>query len=275
MGRISTVVAGIGMGESARWHNGTLWYADWMARTVSVLESGGTASVVATVPSFPISFDWFDDGRTVVVSGGTAEVLAGFGGRLARIAGLGHLSPDPWNELAVHPGGALYVDGIGYDFAGPPRAEGLIARVAPDGTATRVAGGLAFPNGMVISPDGALLVVAESHAGRLTCFDIGDDGALENRRVWAAVEGSAPDGICWSPDGGIWYADVPNRRCVLVREGGEVADAVQFPQGCFSCAVGGTGGDLLFVTAADWPGAMDAAGPKSGRVLAVQLAQGG
>jgi sugar lactone lactonase YvrE len=127
-----------------------------------------------------------------------------------------------------------------------------------------VAGDLAFPNGMAVTPDNATLIVAESFAGRLTAFDIADDGGLSNRRVWADLGDGAPDGICADAGGAVWYADVPNRRCVRVREGGEVLQVVDADRGCFACMLGGPDRRTLFLLAAEW------AGPEN---LEVQLAR--
>src|SRR5215471_7876011 len=63
-------------------------------------------------------------------------------------------------------------------------------------------------------PDGRLLIVSGREG------DIGRDGSLSNRRVWADLGGGVPDGICIDAHNGVWYADVPNKRCVRVREGG-------------------------------------------------------
>ena len=71
-------------------------------------------------------------------------------------------------------------------------ARRLIALVTPDGAAREVADGLAFPNGMAISPDGATLIVAESYGNRLTAYDIGRDGGLGGRRTWADTPGDHP-----------------------------------------------------------------------------------
>ena len=111
-----------------------------------------------------------------------------------------------------------------------------------------------FPNGMAISPDNSTLVVAESFARRLSAFDIAADGSLSNRRVWADLGNGAPDGICFDAEGAIWYADVPNKRCVRVREGGRVLQTVDVDRGCFACMLGGDGGDTLFIVAAQWRG---------------------
>jgi sugar lactone lactonase YvrE len=135
-----------------------------------------------------------------------------------------------------------------------------------DGQVRQVAGGLAFPNGMAVLA--GALVVAESHGHRLTAFDIGADGSLGARRVWAEVEGSAPDGICVDGDT-VWYADVPNRCCVRVAEGGEVLDRVELDRGGFACAIGdGT----LYIVAAEFLGMAELVAAGSGQVLATPLA---
>ncbi|HYP92020.1 MAG TPA: SMP-30/gluconolactonase/LRE family protein, partial [Mycobacterium sp.] len=64
------------------------------------------------------------------------------------------------------------------------REGGVIVRVDPDETVTVVAGDLDFPNGMVITPDGKTLMVAESVGRRLTAFAIGANGSLSERRIF-------------------------------------------------------------------------------------------
>jgi sugar lactone lactonase YvrE len=84
--------------------------------------------------------------------------------------------------------------------------------VIPEGTVGQVAGDLAFPNGMAISPDGAALVVAESYASRLTAYDIGSDGGLGSRRVWAGHARRPPGRNLYGCQGAVWYADVVEGR---------------------------------------------------------------
>ena len=102
---------------------------------------------------------------------------------------------------------------------------------------------------MAISPDGSMLVVAESYANRLTAFDIGSDGDLGDRRVWAETPGDHPDGICMDAEGAVWYADVGNQHCVRVREGGEVLLTVDLDRGAFACALSRGEDPRLFVVA--------------------------
>src|SRR5207302_421508 len=147
-------------------------------------------------------------------------------------------------------------------------APGTIALVAPDGSARRVAEGVAFPNGMAVTPDNSTLIVAESYGAKLTAFDIAADGGLSNGRVWADLQGGAPDGICLDADAAVWYGDVPNKRCVRVREGGEVLQTIDLDRGCFACALGGADGRTLFLTVNDWRGTASMAdGSRAGQVL--------
>ncbi|HYS86557.1 MAG TPA: SMP-30/gluconolactonase/LRE family protein, partial [Bradyrhizobium sp.] len=120
--------------------------------------------------------------------------------------------------------------------------------------ARQVADGIAFPNGMAVTPDDSTLIVAESYGSMLTAFDITADGGLSNRRVWAELPGAAPDGICLDAENAVWYADVPNKRCVRVREGGEILQTINLDRGCFACMLGGSDRRTLLLVATEWRG---------------------
>ena len=115
------------------------------------------------------------------------------------------------------------------------------------------------------------LNVAESYARRLTAFDIDAGGGLSNRRVWADLGEGVPDSICADAEDAVWYADVPNKRCVRVGEGGQVLERIGLDRGCFACALGGTHGTTLFMLAQQWSGPQNMfQGPRSGLVLTTQ-----
>lgn len=130
---------------------------------------------------------------------------------------------------------------------------------------------------MAVTPDNKTLVVAESYRNRLTAFNISGDGSLLDRRVWAALGSGTPDGICIDADGAVWYADVPNQRCVRVREGGEVLQTVDLDRGAFACMLGGADGTTLFMTAAHWAGMASMAGdvPWDGQVISAPVSTPG
>jgi sugar lactone lactonase YvrE len=266
---------GIAFGECPRWRDGRLWFCDWAAEELIAVTPGGERELITHVRSFPFSIDWLPDGRLLVVSARRQALLTlADGGTLVPYADLIPLADrPPNNELVVDAAGRAYVDGGGFDMmAGEPPAPGTIALVTADGTARLVAEDIAFGNGMAITDDGATLIVAESHGRRLTAFDIAGDGSLSGRRTWADLGEGTPDGICLDADGAVWYADVPNRRCVRVREGGEVLETIEHDRGCFACMLGGAEGTTLFIIARAWAGVESTQdGARTGQVLAVEV----
>jgi sugar lactone lactonase YvrE len=261
-------------GESPRWHDGRLWLCDWGAQEIVAVALDGTRELVAELPAFPFSIDWLPDGRLIVVNEGALFVEAD--GTMMPWLNLTGLSDRPWNEIVVDGRGNTFVNGIGFDLMGGEKpGPGLIAVVTPGGLVRQVAEGLAFPNGMVVTSDSKTLVVAESYAGRLTAFDIELDSSLVNRRVWADLGDAAPDGLCLDEEGAIWYADVPHRRCVRVREGGEVLQTVELDRGCFACTLGGDDRRTLLMLAARWVGTVGAGEDRTGRVVAIDAPAAG
>ena len=165
-----------------------------------------------------------------------------------------------------------YVNAAGFDLmAGADFVPGTIAIVTADGFARQVADGIAFPNGMAVTPDNSTLIVAESYGRKLTAFDIEADGDLSNRRVWADLGDGVPDGICLDAENAVWCADVPNKRCVRVREGGEVLQTINLDRGCFACMLGGTDRRTLLLVATEWHGPAGMTdGRRTGQVLTVK-----
>jgi len=106
-------------------------------------------------------------------------------------------------------------------------------------------------------------VLAESYGNRLTAWDVAADGTLSGRRAWAELGTGVPDGICVDADGAVWYADVPNRCCVRVADGGTVLDTVTLDRGAFACMLGDS---TLYIVANEWGGVENTRG---GRVYAV------
>ncbi|HKE32446.1 MAG TPA: SMP-30/gluconolactonase/LRE family protein [Candidatus Angelobacter sp.] len=256
MAEVQILMSGLAFVESPRWHEDRLWFSDWVARELIAVDLEGQSEVVIRMPSFPFSIDWLSDGRLLVVSGREGLLLRREpGGALLTHANLTGLSDKGWNEIVVDGRGNAYINGGGFDLmAGEKFAPGMIALVSPNGSARQVADGIAFPNGMVVTPDNKTLIVAESYGKRLTAFDIDGDGSLSNRRVWADLGDGVPDGICLDAEGAVWYADVPNKRCARVRQGGEILQTICLDRGCFACMLGGADKRTLFIMAAEWRG---------------------
>jgi sugar lactone lactonase YvrE len=246
------IVDDIGLGESSRWHHDRVWYCDWVdGAVISVTPDGGHRIVHAQLDGFPVCIDWDADGRLLVVDGSQRQVLRDGALGLELVADLAAVSDAPWNEVATHPSGRVYVNGVGFDMiAGDAPTTGQIAVIDTDGSVREVADDLAFPNGMAIVAARSQLVVAESHAGRITSFTITPDGDLTDRATLADMPGSAPDGLCVAGDGTIWYADVPNRHCRRIGLDGTVIETITGDRGCFSCTLSPDG--HLYITAGVW-----------------------
>jgi sugar lactone lactonase YvrE len=269
---VRTVLDGMSYLECPRWHAGRLYISDFYTQQVLALDLDGGGGVggpdsVARVSGQPSGLGWMPDGSMLVVSMRDRRVLRlRDGGAPELHADLSAIAPWHLNDMVVDAEGRAYVGNFGFDLmSGAKIRSTCIVRVDPDGTATVAAEDLHFPNGTVIFPDGRTLVVAETLAGRLTAFDIADDGSLENRRVWAklseaadtddigelvAAGGVAPDGIALDAEGAIWAADAIGGRVMRVREGGEVVEEIAPGTGVFACGLGGAEGRTLVMCAA-------------------------
>jgi len=252
------LLEGLAIGESPRWHDGRLWFSNWGTGEIVAVDLDGNSDVVGRGPDgLGWATNWLPDGRMLVC--GPELIRVEPDGARVRHADLSDISPYGWAEMTVDGRGNIYLDSINFDFAdfndvmATGKTPGKIALVTPDGEAREVADGLAFPNGIVVTPDNTTLIVAESFAMRLTAFDIADDGTLSNRRTWA--EGIAPDGITLDADGCIWVSTAFGANdCARVREGGEVLDRIQLDRPCFASMLGGPDRRTLFMLAAEWHG---------------------
>jgi sugar lactone lactonase YvrE len=271
------LLEGLAIGESPRWHDGRLWFSNWGTGEIIAVDLDGNSEVAGRGPEgLGWATNWLADGRMLITGAELLRVEPD--GSRVRHADLSHISPLGWSELTVDGRGNAYVNTVNFDFADfndvltSGKAPGKIALVTPDGEAREVADELAFPNGMVVTPDNGTLIVAESFAGRLTAFDIDDDGSLSNRRTWA--DGIAPDGICLDADGCIWASTAHDANdCARVREGGEVLERIQLDRFCFASMLGGPDRRTLFMLAADWRGPEnvdDVVAARTGQVLVAE-----
>jgi sugar lactone lactonase YvrE len=257
---MNTLLTGLAIGESPRWHDSRLWFAHWGTQEIVAVDLHGNAQVMARVPSAgTFSIDWLPDGTLLVVQAAEPKLLRRTpDGTFAVHCDLSPLSDRTWNEITVDGRGNVYLNSLCFRFGQEEFRRGIVALLNPDGTLRQVADGIAFPKGMVVTPDNSKLIVAESFAGKLTAFDIQPDGSLANRRTWADFggPGCAGDGICMDADGAIWCTGVQDTRrlCMRVREGGEVLEQFETELFGFACMLGGDDGKTLFICEADWRG---------------------
>ena len=100
---------------------------------------------------------------------------------------------------------------------------------------------------MVITPDRASLIVAESTGRRLTAFTIGADGSLSDRRLFADGLDGPPDGICLDADGGVWVAMTLAHQFERIVEGGRHRPIDMGDRTAIACTLGGPERRTLFL----------------------------
>jgi sugar lactone lactonase YvrE len=263
----SVLLDGLAFPEGPRWRDGKLWFSDMHGDRVMTVDLEGRAETVVEVPGWPSGLGWLPDGRLLVVSMTDRRLLRLDPGGLTQVADLSALASFHCNDMVVDAHGRAYVGNFGYDVhGGAPVKNAALVLIAPGGELRVVADDLRFPNGMVITPDGHTLVVAETLGQRLTVFDIEDDGSLGGRRVWAQLERVVPDGICLDAEGGIWVANVVGSEVLRVVEGGEVTHRLPVATQAFACMLGGPERRTLFVCTAETSEPEKARASPTGRI---------
>jgi sugar lactone lactonase YvrE len=280
MGRnTQTLAEGIYFGEGPRWHGGRLWFSDFYAHAVKSVSPAGDLRTELELDDRPSGLGWMPDGSMLIVSMTRRQLLRrGADGRVAVHADLGGIADFHCNDMVVDAAGRAYVGNFGFDLDAAITARGIpsvlaehptarLACVLPNGEVRTAASDMHFPNGSVITPDGKTLIVGETLGARLTAFDIGPDGSLSGRRVWAETGARPPDGIALDAAGAIWIANPVAPECARIAEGGAVLEVIETGQPCYACMLGGEDGRTLFMLTAATSLAHEAAAAPTGKLL--------
>jgi len=235
---------GFCFGEGPRWFEGLLWFSDMLGEAVHTVNLHGDMTKLPLAGHAPSGLGFRPDGSLLIASTENRQVLRYDGGTVTVLADLSDVVPADLGDMVVDEAGRAYV-------GSQAREGGVIVRVAPDGTSANVAQDLAFPNGMVITPDGKTLIVAESIGRKLTAFTIGADGSLSDRRIFADGLEGAPDGITLDAEGGIWTSMTLANRFDRIVEGGTVTDRINIGDRiAIACTLGGPARRTLFLLSA-------------------------
>ncbi|CDP83408.1 MULTISPECIES: SMP-30/gluconolactonase/LRE family protein [Mycolicibacterium] len=233
---------GFCFGEGPRWFEGLLWFSDMLGEAVHTVTLSGAMTTLPLPGHSPSGLGFRPDGTLLIVSTQRRQVLRYDGDSVDLLADLSDLAPSPLGDLVVDEHGRAYV-------GSQARTDGVIVRIDPDDQVTLVAEHLDFPNGMVITPDGTTLIVAESTARRLSAFTIDDDGGLTDWRLFTEGLDGPPDGLAIDAEGGVWAAlTLAQEFQRFAPDGSSVTHRVDTDgRTAIACALGGVEGRTLFM----------------------------
>jgi len=268
---------GLKFTESPRWHDGRLWFLDIHDQRIKTVDLEGRLATVLELPFKPNSFGIRRDGSLLFGDAFQRQIYRWNGTGLEPLADLGDITRFCLSDGIVDAHDRMYVGDIGFNFLDrtlDPVDTCVIACIEPDGSARIVADGLKFPNGMAITPDGRVLIVAETMGCRLSAFDIAADGSLSNRRVYAELpEDARPDGIALDAEGAVWLASPEGRHSLMrVREGGEIVERIALDTHAYAVMLGGPERRHLFVSTSDSHDPAEIARAPSATVRVIEVA---
>jgi sugar lactone lactonase YvrE len=238
----SELAHGFCFGEGPRWFEGLLWFSDMLGEAVHTVTLSGSMTTLPVPGHSPSGLGFRPDGTLLIVSTERRQVLRYDGDTVVALADLSDLVPAAFGDMVVDEHGRAYV-------GSQARTDGVIVRIDPDDRVTVVAEQLDFPNGMVITPDGGTMIVAESTARRLSAFTIRPDGSLTDQRVFADGLDGPPDGLAIDAEGGVWAAlTLAGEFQRIAPDGSAITHRIDAGQRtAIACALGGTEGRTLFL----------------------------
>jgi len=211
--KTKVILDGLFFPEGPRWHNGKLWFSDMQGLQVMTVDATGQAEKIVEVSGSPSGLGWLPDGRLQVVSMLDRRLLRLDDNGLVEVADLNNLASFHCNDMVIDRQGRAYIGNFGFDYAANAPVE----------------------------PAEIVLVTPEGHAR---------DGSLNNRRIWAELEGVFPDGICLDAEGAIWVAAPHPGEVMRVLKGGNISDRVTVSTRPYACMLGGDDRCTLFICTA-------------------------
>jgi gluconolactonase len=274
---IERVAKGFVFTEGPMWHQGALWFSDLQGNKMHRLSADGQLRVMLEnaggLDSFPAgayggsnAMAADRDGTVLMMQHGLRRIVRLDAKQVATpfltsYDGKQFNSP---NDLVFSPDGALYFTDPPYGLFNPATPNADIDKDSrraiafngvyryKDGKVTAVLTDLTRPNGLAFSPDGRILYVANSeNPSAYYRYDVGPDGGLHNRQLFADLTKESgtgvPDGLKVDSLGNVWASGQGGFRIYSPK--GEVLGRIVLPEVAANLAWGGADGRTAYFTA--------------------------
>ena len=211
--------------------DGNLYFVNWLSSSIVRLTPDGVASEFFNTGGIPAGLAFHRDGSLYVADEGEAihGVLRIRDGAATIVVNEYEGTPlNGANDLVFDDDGVLYFsDPWGSSGENP---IGGFYRYFPHGRLERIDQGLAFPNGVAISPDGTGLYLAETYRNRILRYPIAADGAIGGREEFALLPGEhGPDGMAFDEAGNLYVAHYGGGKVAVFSPAGAMIEAIRVP----------------------------------------------
>jgi gluconolactonase len=211
--------------------DGNLYFVNWLSSSIVRLTPDGAVSEFFNTGGVPAGLAFHRDGSlyvadegdgihgmlrvandqaTILVNEFEGQPLNGANDLVFDNSGVLYFS-DPWRSSAENPIGGFY-------------------RLFPDGRLEQIDRGLAFPNGVALSPDGTAAYLAETNRHRILRYPIEPDGAVGAREDFAFLPGGeGPDGMAFDEVGNLYVAHFGGGKVAVFDSSGEMIEEIPIP----------------------------------------------
>lgn len=219
---MEVIASGFGLTEAPRYDaDGRLWFTDVTEGGIHRLLPDGSIETVVEKRRGVGGLALHEDGG--VIMSGRDLIHVGPGGGQRTLLSLEDATG--FNDIACDPDGLILAGVLRYH---PLKSEepvpGYLARVVAEGSSEEVFGGITWPNGVGVSPDGQTIYMADYAAERVMSFSGGV--AAEFAR---APEGASTDGLAVDEEGGVWVALGAGRAIGRFTSTGELDELIDVP----------------------------------------------
>jgi gluconolactonase len=225
---------------------GNVFFSDINTGRIYRWSADGDVTVFREGLNAPNGLAFARDGSLIICEGGN--------GRLLSIDAQGSIQvlADSFNGIRFNEPNDLWIDPQGGIYFTDPAFQSMVVQdgqdvyyLPPDhGSVVRVISDLDQPNGIVGTPDGKTLYVADYAAGQTFAYAIQSDGALAEKMLFVAM---GSDGLDLDSSGNLYLTGQEGIR--IVNPSGQLVQTIPSPQTPTNLAFAGPDRNILFITA--------------------------